>query len=286
MNRKRSAQLCTNCRKLVSADEKICPHCSASNPTLWGFGRSLRRLFGGEFNISRILIGFCIVLYALTLLFDPVSAFSGQGGFLDLGSPHMKALYLFGMTGGPAWMCGHYWTLLSANFLHGSFLHLLFNVMWMRSLGDTATALLGPARFFIVFVLTGVGGFLTSVLLSPAPTMGASAAIFGLMGVLVGFGRRRGGTMGGMLNQQMLMWAGMGLVFGLSMPNVNNWAHVGGFITGLGLAWVLPKREGQTQGRGVMMLALALAVLTLASFALAIISMWAPVFAGGNVCVN
>lgn len=138
----------------------------------------------------------------------------------------------------------------------------------------------------IVFMLTGVGGFLTSVLFSPAPTMGASAAIFGLMGVLIGFGRRRGGELGGNLNQQMLMWAGIGLVFGLSMPNVNNYAHVGGFITGLGMAWLLPKREGQTQGRGVILLAFTLVVLTVASFGLSIVSMWAPVFEGANVCVH
>lgn len=286
MNRGRSAQLCTSCRKLVSADEKVCPHCGAINPTLWGFGRSLRKLFGGQFDISRILIGLCIALYAITLLFDPVSAFSGPGGLMNIGSPNSKGLYLFGMTGSVAWRCGHVWTLLTANFLHGSFLHLLFNMMWMRSLGEMATALLGPARFFIVFILTGVGGFLTSVLFSPAPTMGASAAIFGLMGVLIGFGRRRGGELGGNLNQQMLMWAGIGLVFGLSMPNVNNYAHVGGFITGLGMAWLLPKREGQTQGRGVMVLAFVLAVLTLVSFGLSITNMWAPVFLGANVCVH
>ena len=205
---------------------------------------------------------------------------------MNIGSPNSKGLYLFGMTGSVAWRCGHVWTLLTANFLHGSFLHLLFNMMWMRSLGEMATALLGPARFFIVFILTGVGGFLTSVIFSPAPTMGASAAIFGLMGVLIGFGRRRGGELGSNLNQQMLMWAGIGLVFGLSMPNVNNYAHVGGFITGLGMAWLLPKREGQTQGRGVMLLAFVLAVLTVASFGLSITNMWSPVFEGGNVCTR
>jgi rhomboid protease GluP len=286
VNRGQGAQLCTSCRKLVSADEKVCHHCGAVNPTLWGFGRSLRKLFGGEVDISKILIGVCITLYAVTLLFDPVAAFSASGGLMNMGSPDYKGLYLFGMTGSVAWSCGHFWTLLTANFLHGSLLHLLFNVMWMRSLGEMATSLLGPARFFIVFILTGVGGFLTSVIFSPAPTMGASAAIFGLMGVLIGFGRRRGGELGSTLNQQMLMWAGIGLVFGLSVPNVNNYAHVGGFITGLGMAWLLPKREGQTQGRGVMLLAFVLAVLTVASFGLSITNMWSPVFEGGNVCTR
>ena len=270
MNRGRSAQLCTSCRKLVSADEKVCPHCGAINPTLWGFGRSLRKLFGGQFDISRILIGICIVLYAITLLYDPVAAFTAPGGLMNIGSPRSDALYNFGMTGGYAWLHGRYWTLITANFLHGSFLHLLFNIMWMRSLGEMATGLLGPARFFIVFILTGVGGFLTSVLFSPSPTIGASAAIFGLMGVLIGFGRRRGGELGTNLNQQMLVWAGIGLVFGLSMPGINNYAHVGGFITGLGMAWLLPKREGQTQGRGVIVLAFTLALMTVVSFGLSI----------------
>jgi hypothetical protein len=61
---------------------------------------------------------------------------------------------------------------------------------------------------------------------------------------------------------------------------------VGGFITGLGMAWLLPSREGQTQGRGVMLLAFVLVVATVLSFGLSITNMWSPVFEGGNVCTR
>ena len=103
--------------------------------------------------------GINIFLYVVSLLYDIPSAFSLDHGLFGIGSPKSEFLYLLGMTGGPAWTCGHYWTLISASFLHGSILHILFNMQWLRQLGELISAFLGPIRLINIYIITGIGGF-------------------------------------------------------------------------------------------------------------------------------
>ena len=103
-------------------------------------------LFKDNGLITGIIIGSCVVLYLGSLLLNPAHVMRLQGGLFNIGSPHQDALYLLGMTGGSAWHKGHIWTLLSASFLHGSLLHILFNLSWFNTLAKMSNALLGPAR--------------------------------------------------------------------------------------------------------------------------------------------
>jgi rhomboid protease GluP len=147
-------------------------------------------------------------------------------GFL---SPGATALFELGMTGGPAWQLGWWWTLFTATYLHGGLLHILFNMLWVRELVPPVVDVFGPARTFVLFNVAGAVGFLASNLATGAPSIGASGAIFGLLGALVVYGRRRGIAM---LTAQAWRWALLLFVFGLIVPSVNNWAHGGGFVGG------------------------------------------------------
>ena len=133
------------------------------------------------------------------------------------------------MTGGIAWQQGWWWTIFSAIYLHGSLLHIFFNLMWVRQLGPNVTEVYGPARSFIIFTVGGAAGFLASNLLSGAPTIGASGSIFGLLAALIVYGRRRRIAM---LSAQLWQWAIIMFVMGFMMSGVNNWAHLGGFAGG------------------------------------------------------
>ena len=275
-----AAMLCPSCRKLISVDEPRCPYCGALRPGLWGLGPVLQRFFGRQLQLVPTISVACIVLYVLSLLIDLRSAFSGAGGPLGILSPSSRALFLLGMTGRVAIRFGAWWTILTAIYLHGSLLHIFFNVMWIRQLGSFAEEELGPARFFILFSVTGAAGFLLSNALSGAPSIGASGSIFGLLGAMISFRRRRGGG-GDVMTQQFLTWAVVLFGMGFLMHGVNNWAHLGGFGSGYLMGLRLRGQNERQEGRGAQFVALGLLGLTLLGFVLSIVR-WLPMFLGGE----
>ena len=261
------AMLCPSCRKLISDDEARCPYCGTLRPGLWGFGKTLQKLFGHQLELVPTITVACIALYMLSLALDVHAARRTSG--LSILPPSGRALLLLGMTGRELLQAGHWWTLLTAIYLHGDLLHIFFNVMWIRQLGAFAEEELGPARFFILFSLSGAGGFLLSNVVSDAFSIGASGSIFGLLGGMIAFRRRRGaGT--DMLSQQFLTWAVVLFAFGFLMDRVNNWAHLGGFATGYLLGMRLPGRRERHEGRGVQLVALALLLITLFGFVVSV----------------
>jgi rhomboid protease GluP len=129
--------------------------------------------------------------------------------------------------------------VLSAGWLHGGLLHIVFNMMWVRQLAPATADLYGPGRTVIIYVVAGVAGFaLTSIagagayvpgfpfLYGSGLTVGASANIFGLLGALVYYGRRSGSRA---IGSQALTYALTLGIFGFIMPGVDNYAHAGGF---------------------------------------------------------
>jgi rhomboid protease GluP len=173
------------------------------------------------------------------------------------------------MTGGLAWDQGWYWTLLTAIYLHGSLLHIFFNVMWIRNLGPAVTEFYGPARAFVIFNVAGAIGFLLSNLMSHSPSIGASGAIFGLLGALIVYGRRVGHAQ---LTAQTWQWALIMFVMGFIMPSVNNWAHAGGFAGGWLTAQTMRISSERRESNAVMILAFAVLLATLAGFVLSFIA--------------
>ena len=128
----------------------------------------------------------------------------------------------------------------------------------------------GPARLVIIFTISGAAGFVVSNSLGVPFTIGASGSIFGLLGAIVAYGRKRGGVYGRMVLQQYGQWALILFIMGFFMAGVNNWAHAGGFaggfLSGLGLSLAEHRDETPLD----KLLGAALIALTLAGFALAL----------------
>ncbi|HSF24007.1 MAG TPA: rhomboid family intramembrane serine protease, partial [Blastocatellia bacterium] len=133
---------------------------------------------------------------------------------------------------------GQWWRLVTFNFLHIGLVHLMFNSSALFSIGPQVEEAFGPQKFVFIYIGTGVASGIASYLFLPAGTAGASGAIFGLIGVMAVYGYRLGGSMGRALTRQMLIWAGIGIMFGFFI-GANNVAHVGGFIAGGALGFVL-----------------------------------------------
>jgi rhomboid protease GluP len=131
---------------------------------------------------------------------------------------------------------------MSAGWLHGHLLHIVFNMLWVRDLGPSTANVIGPARTIVIYTISGVCGFLLSSFafvylpyvpfFSGAPiTVGASASIFGLLGALVHYGRKSGSHY---VHSQALYYAVILFAFGALFPGggVDNYAHAGGFLGG------------------------------------------------------
>lgn len=235
---------------------------------MWGLSDVLRRLFrtGSPTQIITIM---CIGVYALSLVLDPAAALRPRGPF-DVFSPSNRALQLLGATGSFPWAHGEWWTLFTAIYLHGGVLHILFNVLWIRQLGPAVEELYGPARFFVIFTVSGVAGFVVSNFLGIPFTVGASGSIFGLLGAMVAFGRRRGGVFGAMVLRQYGQWALLLFVLGFFMSGVNNLAHAGGFVGGLAAGLVLSLAERRAETTLDHLMAGGSGALTALAFALAL----------------
>jgi rhomboid protease GluP len=141
--------VCPSCGSLVGVRDDKCYTCGRANPGLWGFAPLLRRL-GTDLGVVPLVIGVCSVLYVLTLLVSG-SELRIVGGGMSFLAPSGRALLMFGMSGAyPVYFEGAWWTLLSASWLHGNLLHIIFNMYWVRRLGPDVVELFGPARTVIV----------------------------------------------------------------------------------------------------------------------------------------
>jgi len=251
--------VCAQCGRLVGVNEEKCPFCGAWRPGLFGWATVLRRTMGGRIDLFNLIVATCVTLYALALLLQPEAILQG-GGLLSIFSPGGRALYQLGLTGGLAWDQGWWLTLLTAIYLHGSLLHILFNMMWIRNLGPEVASCFGAGRAFLIFNLAGAGGFLASNVASGVPTIGASGSIFGLLAALIVYGRRRGSVE---ITRQLWQYAIILGVFGFIMPGINNWAHGGGFATGWLVAQAVNLDDDRQDGSWVLLSSLGLIVLTL-----------------------
>ncbi len=262
------SSLCYACGKLNRVDASVCFYCGRRNPGLWGFGPWLGRL-AGRLDFARIVTVVCIAAYAASLLLDPAAAMRPRGVF-NLLSPSGGALLALGMTGAYPWQLGYWWTLLTAIYLHGSLLHIAFNLLWIHQLAPAVEQAYGRSRLVLIFTGGGVLGFVISNWAGVGTTIGASGAVFGLLGAMAAYGRSRAGLLGMAVFRQYWQWAVVLFVMGFLMPGVNNFAHAGGFVGGYLTGMIVGHGDSQL-GRGLHRTAATAAVaLTAVAFALAV----------------
>ena len=232
-NQKRHSTLCPSCRRLINIDEARCPYCGLRNPgsrwksTLWP-----GNLLSGE-KVLRNIIYLNAAMYILSIIISPSSMRMSLNlfGFL---SPGDQSLWLLGETGRiPINVYHRWWTVISANYLHGSILHILFNMMALRQIGPLIIQEYGSYRMFSIYTISGVGGYIVSYLAGVPYTIGASAALCGLIGAAIYYGKHRGGYFGEAVYRQVGVWAILIFAFGFLVPGIDNWAHGGGLALGI-----------------------------------------------------
>jgi len=136
---------------------------------------------------------------------------------------------------------GEAWRLLTSVFLHSGFLHLALNMISLYFLGSFAEVSFGRGRFLALYFVSGIAGGLAYLYFGSftAPAVGASGAIFGLVGGVFGYAVRRGTfSLQNPIIGQLLILTAINLFLGASIPNVSNTAHVGGLLGGLVYGWL------------------------------------------------
>jgi len=192
---------------------------------------------------------------------DPMSV-SGELAY-ELGANQYQAVRIH----------GEWWRLLVSTFLHGSVLHLFFNMWGLRVLGPFAESYLGGAGFLALYLICGIAASVVSVHWSPdIVSLGASGSIFALLGATLAFFLRHRREMPKALFRgqvrSMLMLIGINVALGFSMPHIDNAAHFGGLLFGLLGGFLLDRPLMQeprmTARRWMGALLLALAIMPLA----------------------
>jgi rhomboid protease GluP len=171
---------------------------------------------------------------------------------------------------------GEWWRLLSSMFLHSGAVHLGLNMLSLYFLGSFIEVAFGRGRFLALYLLSGLSGGLAYLYFGGfnVPAVGASGAIFGLLGGVLGYALRRGTfSWQNPLIRQLLILLALNLYIGFSVPNISNTAHLGGLAGGFALGWlVAPSIYSRKKLRAISPIALVLGaeILLLAAWFLII----------------
>jgi rhomboid protease GluP len=269
---RRKSILCPHCGKLISVAEQTCPHCGISRPgARWKNIPITRGLLQSDQLIKTIIYA-NVGMYLISLLMNPTRMGLSANPFMFL-SPSNGALLLLGSTGTIPIDQGHrWWTLVSANYLHGGILHIVFNMIALYQIGPLVLREYGANRLIGLYTLGGIFGFLVSYFAGVRLTLGASAAVCSLIGASLYYGKSRGGAYGQAIYKQISGWVLMLFIFGFLVPGIDNWGHGGGIVGGIILGYFLGYHERTKENLFHKSLATVCVVLTVAVLAWAILS--------------
>ncbi len=127
---------------------------------------------------------------------------------------------------------GQYWRLFTAMFLHANIIHLFFNAYAIRVYGPIVEQLFGKLKFVLIYLISGLTGSIFSYLFSSGWAVGASGAIFGLMGALLYFRQQRQDIFNRVFGSSLIAIIVINLIYGFVSPGIDNWGHIGGLVGG------------------------------------------------------
>ncbi|MGH2837278.1 MAG: rhomboid family intramembrane serine protease, partial [Thermoleophilaceae bacterium] len=208
--------ICPECMTSTSVGMR-CPECGGQRTKV----RTAASVRGDEPMVTYVLLGI-IVLIQLGAMASGANATGSSFGGSELIND--------GAVSRPAVADGEIWRLLTAGFLHAGLVHLLFNAFALYVLGTLLEPAIGHLRFAIIYFVSLFAGSFGALLVEPdALTVGASGAIFGLMGAAVVVMRNRGINP---MESGIGLWIGINLVFTFAIPGISIGGHLGGLVGG------------------------------------------------------
>jgi len=269
-----TVRMCPHCRALIDRDARTCPLCGEATGPVRARGSSstLGRILGVipiPTTATSVMVVANLALYAISWYMTQNSEATQMHGAPAMGGIDGTVLLRMGAKA-PYILAGQWWRLVTAMFLHGGLLHIGMNMWCLVDLGPEVESLFNATKFTVLYLLTGVVGFLLSLAWSPfGMSVGASGAIMGLIGILIGASYHHG-HLGKAYRSQLWRWvlymAIFGLTGGLFGFGLDNAAHLGGLLSGLALGYFVPEGEPATRSSENLWNALAMiSVLVIAA---------------------
>jgi rhomboid protease GluP len=213
-------------------------------------------------RLLKSIIYINIFLFVISLIYSGSQVVMSINPFYAL-TPSGDVLNFLGASGKiPIEQFGAWWSLITANWLHGSLLHIIFNMLALRTVAPLVMHEFGLYRMFSIYTITGAAGFLLSYFGNVFLTIGASSGLCGLIGALLYFGKSRGGDWGQRVYKQSSGWIVILLLIGFLVPNINNWGHGGGLGAGIILGWILGYNDKRQENGFDKILSLGLMIIT------------------------
>jgi rhomboid protease GluP len=215
--------------------------------------RSLSRLLPTTSPATYGILSLSCLLYGASLLATVrTSGFQAPGGgffgIFNFGAIDLGVLIKLGASVRWPGDFQYPWRLVMPTFLHGSLMHIGFNMWVLMDIGPQIEELYGSARYFFVYVVAGVGGYILSGLLGGHVSIGGSASLLGLIGLLLAVTTKRSGASMQMLRSQLIKWLIYIAVLGILMSGtIDNFAHLGGLISGFLMGKVMVDRPPMSQ---------------------------------------
>jgi membrane associated rhomboid family serine protease len=242
--------VCPDCMVFAPVGIRCLDHASqgsqAARPALRRRTPSLRSgLLADELLVTKTLLGLNVAIFLVNLLQGATLSRNGGSLFEDwllIAQAQDSSGAIVGVAE------GQWWRLLTAAFLHGGIVHLLFNSYFLWVIGGPMESALGRFRFLALYLVCALAGSAGALLLSPdRATVGASGALFGILGAAVVFEQQGFNVLGG----SALGVAVLNFVITLLIPNISLGGHAGGFVGGIlcGLALTRFGRGHASYGR-------------------------------------
>ena len=172
-------------------------------------------------KITAILIGINLIMFIISAIMS--------GSIIDIKTGVLVEL---GAKINPLIANGQYFRLLTAMFLHGGLMHILFNMYALYALGNFVEEAFGKVGYLIIYFVSGILSTFASYFFSAAISVGASGAIFGLLGACLTFAIFKKNKIGKQFLFDILSVIVLNIVIGISSPDIDNFAHIGGLISG------------------------------------------------------
>jgi membrane associated rhomboid family serine protease len=267
-------RLCPSCGTLVGSTATKCHVCGANvRFGIAAAGKSLGRMLPTNSPVTYAVITVCCLLYGISLLLtlkiggSVMPEGGGLGALFGIGAIDQRVSFAFGESLPFVYNLQQPWRLVTAVFLHGSLLHILFNMWVLMDIGPMVEELYGSARYFALFIATGAAGYVVSSLFNH-PSVGASGSLLGLIGLLLAATTGRASAGAKMLRGQLIRWVVYILVLGFMFSGTDNAAHIGGLAAGFGLGKLVADRppSGADEQRRARAIGWVTAALVLTCF--------------------
>ncbi len=181
-------------------------------------------------SITYILIGINIIFYILSAYLS--------GSIFNIDP---RVLIVLGAKYNPLIQQGQYYRLITAMFLHGGLLHIFLNMYALKATGEIVESIYGKTKFIIIYFLSGIVSSLASYIFSDGVSVGASGAIFGLLGACLIFASKMKEKIGKSFLTNILSVIAINIFIGITMPNIDNFGHIGGLLGGILISAILFK---------------------------------------------